>query len=69
VLAAECGHVDAMATLVDDGAALTTGLVPDRVDNVPHDALESALLAGQPETAEWLIEHGYAICEQASTSA
>lgn len=63
VLAAQCGHVEAMAALSKGGADLTSGSTPDRLDNVPRGALESAIAGDQAEAAEWLVDHGYEVCQ------
>lgn len=63
VLAAECGQTEAVAALVAKGAHVAAGSAPDRVDNVPRGALEAALVGGQPETATWLLDHGYEVCQ------
>jgi ankyrin repeat protein len=62
VLAAQCGHVDAMTALFKAGASLASGSTPDKTDNVPRGALEAAIAGDQAEAAEWLVTHGYEVC-------
>ncbi|QDE39794.1 ankyrin repeat domain-containing protein [Luteibacter pinisoli] len=62
VLAAQCGHIGAMASLTKAGASLTSGSKPDQTDNVPRGALEAALAGDEAEAAEWLVDHGYDVC-------
>lgn len=63
VLASECGEVDAMVALVAKGARVNDGAMPDRVDTVPHGALEAAIVSGQPASAAWLLDNGYEVCQ------
>lgn len=62
VLAAQCGHVDVMAALAKAGASLASGSSPDKTDNIPRGALETAIAGDQAEAAEWLVIHGYEVC-------
>ncbi|WP_036140892.1 ankyrin repeat domain-containing protein [Luteibacter sp. 9135] len=62
VMAAQCGHVDAMTALFKAGASLASGSTPDKTDNVPRGALEAAIAGDQAEAAEWLVDHGYEVC-------
>jgi ankyrin repeat protein len=63
VFAAECGHLDAMRALKEQGADVFAGSKPESSDNILYGAFEAAIGGKQFLVASWLLDNGYNVCE------
>ena len=55
-------RIDAMRALVAAGADVYGGLPAEGASRPPAGTLEAALVAGQIQSVQWLLENGYDMC-------